>query len=264
MTAVPGLFAAGDWTNGPRNVISAVADGRKAAFAIDQRFRGEASSRLTAQFQVVPIGGQPASHWAAAAPRVERAVAERFEVVTAGDAALALSAEPAALWTADTLRRRLVIGDPYESLPRQEMPVLDPAERGLAAEIEIGLTPGQLAREATRCLQCQLNIFVDGPRCILCNTCVDVCPQKVIGMVGLDRVASIDDHPAPADLLRARTWEHGAAMIIDESTCVRCGLCVQYCPTRCITMQSFEPAPAPNRPSSIALVGELSAVATRA
>jgi formate hydrogenlyase subunit 6/NADH:ubiquinone oxidoreductase subunit I len=30
-------------------------------------------------------------------------------------------------------------------------------------------------------------------------------------------------------------------MIMDEYLCIRCGLCVQICPTNCITMQHYEP-----------------------
>ncbi len=41
MTSVPGLFAGGDYTEGARNLISAIADGRDAATAINRYLGGE-------------------------------------------------------------------------------------------------------------------------------------------------------------------------------------------------------------------------------
>ncbi|MFP4036300.1 MAG: FAD-dependent oxidoreductase, partial [Desulfobacteraceae bacterium] len=40
-TNVPGIFAGGDFTTGPTNVIRAIASGRRAAIAIDRHLRGE-------------------------------------------------------------------------------------------------------------------------------------------------------------------------------------------------------------------------------
>src|SRR3712207_7484597 len=59
------------------------------------------------------------------------------------------------------------------------------------------------SEEAKRCLQCQLNIFIDGNRCILCNGCVDACPHQCIEMISLDRIHSIDN-----DAELARSEEH--------------------------------------------------------
>ena len=42
MTTAPGIFAAGDIAFGPRLIISAVADGKKAAEEIDRYLRGPA------------------------------------------------------------------------------------------------------------------------------------------------------------------------------------------------------------------------------
>lgn len=48
LTSLPGLFAGGDFTQGPRNVISAIADGHKVAQAIHRHLSGEAAP--------VPVG----------------------------------------------------------------------------------------------------------------------------------------------------------------------------------------------------------------
>ncbi|HET8908614.1 MAG TPA: FAD-dependent oxidoreductase [Ktedonobacterales bacterium] len=51
MTSKPGLFAGGDFTEGSRNLISAIADGRDAAAAIN-RYLGGADSRADAPIEI--------------------------------------------------------------------------------------------------------------------------------------------------------------------------------------------------------------------
>ena len=93
-------------------------------------------------------------------------------------------------------------------------------------------------KEAARCLQCQANIFIDGDRCILCNGCVDVCPYGCIEMLGLDRLATVDGNGL--DQLSGLTRQT-VAMLIDEDSCIRCGKCVDWCPTSCLTMSAHRP-----------------------
>ena len=95
-----------------------------------------------------------------------------------------LLSEGIAEWTLSAMSRRLVWGDDYTSVGRQMMPALPLSERGLGTgdttiEAEIGYTKPIGFEEAKRCLQCQLNIFIDGNRCILCANCVDVCPDQM-------------------------------------------------------------------------------------
>ena len=48
-----------------------------------------------------------------------------------------------------------------------------------------------------------------------------------------------------------------AAMVIDERACIRCGLCVDWCPTECLTMDHFRLTPAPERESvDLAIVAD--------
>ena len=105
-----------------------------------------------------------------------------------------MSWQPISIWTADTMQRRLVEGDDYDAVPRQEMPMLPLEQRfNLTTEVELGFTHDEAFEEAKRCLQCQLNIFVDGDNCILCNACVEVCPVNVIHMADLELIDSIND-----------------------------------------------------------------------
>lgn len=47
---------------------------------------------------------------------------------------------------------------------------------------------------------------------------------------------------APLD--RCARGSNAAASVIDERACVRCGLCVAWCPTECPTMGHFRVTPA--------------------
>jgi formate hydrogenlyase subunit 6/NADH:ubiquinone oxidoreductase subunit I len=142
------------------------------------------------------------------------------------------------------------------------MPMLPVPERGIGTmdntlESELGYTKPIGFEEAKRCLQCQLNIFIDGNRCILCNSCGDVCPHQCIEMISPDRIYSIDNDVELAEMARAELGPFAAAMVIDERSCIRCGLCVDWCPTECLTMDHFRVTPAEERESvGLAIVAD--------
>ncbi len=61
-------------------------------------------------------------------------------------------------------------------------------------EVEIGYDAPAAMAEAQRCLHCWVNTIFegmpeDGSMCILCGGCVDVCPEKCLELVSLDRIA---------------------------------------------------------------------------
>jgi NADPH-dependent glutamate synthase beta subunit-like oxidoreductase len=194
MTGHPGLFAGGDYTEGSRNLISAIGDGRDTAITINRY-----------------LGGQDRP-------------ATRPEEIELPD-----------------YRRGMV--DDYDALPHRMMPALPLADRySNTRETETGYTPEEAVEQATRCLQCQLNIMIDPSICILCSGCVDICPYDCISMEGLSRVVKGDPLHQNAE-----QWQGGADMIIDEEKCIRCGLCIVRCPTDAISMVQFQVASPNNR-----------------
>lgn len=185
-TTAPGVFAGGDVAFGPRLIIDATADGRKAARSIHQYLRGDVRWRQRVSLPVVQ-------------PRDLR--------------------------------------DAYDATPRQACPTLSVDRRMGFTEVELPFSPEQAATEGNRCLHCDYNIFLDGERCILCGGCVDVCPYQCIAMVSASRADwsnTAGDFPADADR------GAGYAMVLDETYCIRCGLCVRRCPTSAIEMRRFE------------------------
>ena len=148
-----------------------------------------------------------------------------------------------------TLQRRIDGDDHYREVPPQTTKIRPMPERALASgnpavDVDLGLADGGI--EASRCLQCQANISIDADRCILCNGCVDACPYGCIEMVGLDRLASLDGQPlaATSALTGDGRAAATAALVLDENSCIRCGRCVDWCPTSCLTMDIHRPVAA--------------------
>jgi NADPH-dependent glutamate synthase beta subunit-like oxidoreductase/ferredoxin len=124
----------------------------------------------------------------------------------------------------------------YDATARQHIPMAPPEmRRDFTSLVEVGYDTRSAITEGARCLQCNHNINIDGPRCILCGLCADVCPEGVIYMVDKAQVGGDDPE---VDLFQS--WPRGIAMIIDEERCIRCNLCVERCPTNCITMDRLE------------------------
>jgi NAD-dependent dihydropyrimidine dehydrogenase PreA subunit len=124
----------------------------------------------------------------------------------------------------------------YEAIERQHIPMAPPElRRDFTSLVEVGYDTRSAISEGQRCLQCNHNINIDGPRCILCGLCADVCPEGVIYMIDKAQVGGDDP-----EVELFQSWPRGIAMIIDEERCIRCNLCVERCPTNCITMDRLE------------------------
>jgi NADPH-dependent glutamate synthase beta subunit-like oxidoreductase/ferredoxin len=225
---IDNIWAAGDYVINPTNFISSIGEGKRVADLIDAELRGTAP-----KIKEMEITRVPTEFVSTPNPLVSEGIAE---------------------WSLTSMSRRLVWGDDYAGVGRQVMPVLPAEQRGIRSmdntlESEIGFTKPIGFEEAKRCLQCQLNIFIDGNRCILCNSCGDVCPHQCIEMISPERIYSIDNDVELAEMARAELGPFAAAMVIDERSCIRCGLCVDWCPTECLTMDHFRLTPAEERES---------------
>jgi thioredoxin reductase/ferredoxin len=235
-TELPNVWAAGDFVVNPTNFISSIGEAKRVAELIDRDLRGARAKVKEMEITRVPT-----------------------EFLSTPNA---LVAEGIADWSLTSMSRRLVWGDDYTNVGRQVMPVLPVVDRGIHSgdttlEVEAGFTKPIGFEEAKRCLQCQLNIFIDGNRCILCNGCVDACPHRCIEMISPDRIYSIDNDVELAEMARAELGPYAAAMVIDERSCIRCGICVDWCPTECLTMDHFRLTPPDVRESvDLAIVAD--------
>lgn len=199
-TSVEGIYAGGDVAFGPRIVIEAVADGRRAARSIDTQLTGRRDE----------------------APEL---VMRLFDSLG--------------------YDHPFARGD-YERLHRGHVPTIAVESRTREAEVEVGYDEAAARREGARCLHCWVNTIFDsramsGSECIQCGGCVDVCPEDCIDLISLLRLHSKngDGDLRLADGSPLRFEEPGAALLKDETACIRCGLCARRCPVGCITMQAF-------------------------
>jgi NADPH-dependent glutamate synthase beta subunit-like oxidoreductase len=191
-TSAPGVFSGGDVAFGPRNLIEAVANGKRAARSIHE-FLAKESAQIerTVEIQKIP-----------------------------------------------TSRYRMVAG--FEVLDRETPPTLEVGRRTGIAEVETGYDSRQAWRQAARCLVCHVQTIYDPEKCVLCNRCVDVCPEYCLAIVPFE---DLDLPQAEREGLLARAEANGlplSAMIKDDDRCIRCGLCAVRCPTDAMTMEKFQ------------------------
>lgn len=197
-TSAPDVFAGGDVAFGPRNLIEAVANGKRAARSIHE-FLARERSRIESLLEIEPI--------------------------------------PTRLY-------RRIAG--FEVLDREPPPTLPLDRRTGIDEVERGYDAAAARQQAARCLVCHVQTIYDPEKCVLCNRCVDVCPEHCLALVPFDQL----DLPAEQCALlveraRAATADTPAdglplsAMLKDDDRCIRCGLCAIRCPTEAMTMERF-------------------------
>ena len=122
------------------------------------------------------------------------------------------------------------------------------AEMALAnirVEVELGFDAATAFKEASRCLNCDVQTVFAAPACIECDACVDVCPMDCISFtINGDEPDLRKRLKAPAlnlaqDLYVSGMLKTGRVMVKDEDVCLHCGLCAERCPTGAWDMQKF-------------------------
>lgn len=193
-TTAPGIFAGGDVAFGPRNLIEAVANGKRAALSIDDYLRG--------------VGARPEVKLS-----VEKLPTRSYRMAT-----------------------------DYEKCERQAPPTISLDRRTGISEVEVGYSEAEARQQAERCLACHIQTVYDPRKCVLCNRCVDICPEYCLKLVPLDDLDL--DPEVSQQIVRESGIEPAlgqplSAMIKDDEKCIRCGLCAVRCPTDAMTMEVF-------------------------
>jgi NADPH-dependent glutamate synthase beta subunit-like oxidoreductase len=191
-TSAPGLFAGGDVAFGPRNLIEAVANGKRAALSIDDYLRG-VKTELVVDLRIQELPTR-------------------------------------------SYRRP----EDYEKCERKTPPVISLDRRTGISEVEVGFDEVDAQQQAERCLYCHIQTIYDAEKCVLCNRCVDICPEYCLKLVPIEELELEPD-------IKAQVLESEgvsltgplSAMLKDDEKCIRCGLCAIRCPTDAMTMEVF-------------------------
>ncbi len=130
---------------------------------------------------------------------------------------------------------------------RYKVPWAD-AEKALAnirVEVELGFDAATAFKEASRCLNCDVQTVFNRDTCIECDACVDICPMDCITFTTNGDENDVRGRLlAPAgnlsqDLYVSGELKTGHIMVKDEDVCLHCGLCAERCPTGAWDMQKF-------------------------
>ncbi len=127
----------------------------------------------------------------------------------------------------------------YEFRKRTTLPVL-PVEQRVSSQskqVELLMNEAQARFEASRCLNCSINTIFDGEKCILCGGCVDICPSACLKIVSFDQLEFAGPTTLREDVVE--TEDVLSAILKDDDTCIRCGLCAARCPSAAITMENY-------------------------
>jgi len=110
-------------------------------------------------------------------------------------------------------------------------------------EVELGFNEELAAKEAQRCLNCDMQTVFTDRLCIECDACVDICPMDCISFTSNGEEQEMRVRlTAPAanaeqDLYVSAALGTGRVMVKDEDVCLHCGLCAERCPTNAWDMQ---------------------------
>ena len=209
MTTAPGIFAAGDIAFGPRLIINAVADGKKAAVEIDKYLRGP--------------------EWKPKSRYVQVTVLDHHEMAAHYDEYSRLSVPVL------PIDRRTGVAEVETGYT--EAQARSEASRCLRCWINTIFEGTETT--GTECILC------GGCVDVCPENCLSLVPLKSFSFTDEDRerlrkeqeLRAIDlQHVAPEELNQLE----GSVMVKDETICIRCGLCAERCPAHTISMEAFE------------------------
>ena len=209
MTTAPGIFAAGDIAFGPRLIINAVADGKKAAVEIDKYLRGP--------------------EWKPKSRYVQVTVLDHHEMAAHYDEYSRLNVPVL------PIDRRTGVAEVETGYT--EAQARTEASRCLRCWINTIFEGSETT--GTECILC------GGCVDVCPENCLSLVPLKSFAFTDEDKerlrkeqeLRSLDlQHVAPEELNQLE----GSVMVKDETVCIRCGLCAERCPAHTISMEAFE------------------------
>jgi formate dehydrogenase major subunit len=255
------VFACGDVRIGSSTVVQAVAEGRRAAYAIDAYLQGldleEIRTRQTLAepqptfLSIVPFTDEvkePRYRLRAMPPEERRTNYDEYEIPYSRQEAMAeskrcLQCTCEAIGYCDLRRLGIEYGTTLQTLEKQRD--FGAGFRSVTENRFTGLNHDYIRDDS------HAFILREPSRCIDCGRCANVCAE-VVGAacydfmrIGFDTLVttpldmSLNDTPCVSSGRCAETCPTGALMPkprilqkyeVDESRCILCGICVDACP----------------------------------
>jgi formate dehydrogenase beta subunit len=223
MTTAPGIFAAGDIAFGPRLIINAVADGKKAAEEIDKFIRG--------------------SEWKPKPQYVQITVLDHHKMAEQYDeySRLAVPVIP--------LERRTGIAEVETGFTEEQ------ARREASRCLQCWINTIFEGTEAngSECILCGGCVDVCPENCLqLVQLSQFEFSEDTTQQLSATSNSRANEllHLSPEELATTK----GSVMVKDETICIRCGLCAERCPVHTISMEAFEVF---DRDPNLIQIGEL-------
>jgi len=128
----------------------------------------------------------------------------------------------------------------WDAAKRKQVPQMSLRDRfvDIKLEVEHGFDPDQAAKEAERCLNCDMQTDFVAELCIECDACIDVCPVDCLTITANGQESELRRRlSAPAENTDQPLFvshdlpQTGRVMVKDEDVCIHCGLCAERCPT---------------------------------
>jgi len=209
MSTAPGIFAAGDVAFGPRLIISAVADGKKAAEEIDRYLQGAAWKPKPKYVQITVLD--------------HHQMAEEYDEYSR----LSVPVIP--------IDRRTGIAEVESGYT--EVQARMEATRCLKCWVNTIFEGNET--DGTECILCGGCVDVCPENCL---TLVPLSQfhfseENKSRLIAEETFHQIDLQHLTAEELPSN---EGSVMVKDETICIRCGLCAERCPVKTITMEAYE------------------------
>jgi formate dehydrogenase major subunit len=260
-TGRPGVFATGDVRIGAATVVQAVAEGRRAAYAVDAYLRGQDLGAIRTRqtlaepqpefLSIVPFTSEikePRYRLKALEPEVRNSSYVEYEIPYSIEEAVAestrcLQCTCEAIGFCDLRRLGIEYGTTLKTLEPQYHQ--GAGYRSVTENRFTGYNHDYVRDDS------HAFILREPSRCIDCGRCANVCAE-VVGAacydfmrIGFDTLVttpldmSLNDTPCVSCGRCAETCPTGALMPkprvlqkyeVDESRCILCGICVDACP----------------------------------
>jgi NADPH-dependent glutamate synthase beta subunit-like oxidoreductase len=131
------------------------------------------------------------------------------------------------------------MAEDYEKTSRLAPPSIPLERRTGVSEVEADYSEAQAREQAERCLYCHIQTIYDPEKCVLCNRCVDICPEHCLKLVPYEQMGleGVEESSLRSFCGLLDGQRELSAMIKDDEACIRCGLCAIRCPTDAMTME---------------------------